>query len=353
MNTAVITGVNGQDGAYLTELLLKKDYKVYGIIRRSSSHNTSRIDHLINDLRYKDNFFICHGDMIDSSSILKIIQDSQPDEVYNLAAQSHVGISFDQPENTANCDALGPLRILEAIRLSGLISKTKFYQASTSELFGMVQETPQTELTPFHPRSPYGVAKLYGYWITINYRESYNIFACNGILFNHESPLRGETFVTRKITQALCRIKLGLQDKLKIGNLDSLRDWGHARDYVEAMWRMLQQESPQDYVIATGKQYSVRDFINMACKELDLKISWQGTGLNEKGMDADGKEIISVDPAFFRPAEVDSLLGDYSKAKKNLGWNPSTSFNELVKEMIEEDFLLVQKEIAASKINKS
>lgn len=335
---ALITGVTGQDGAYLAEFLLNKGYIVHGIKRRTSLFNTDRIDHLYRDRHEKDvRFFLHHGDLTDSSSLTRIIQQIQPDEIYNLAAQSHVAVSFEEPEYTANSDALGALRILEAIRILKLEKKTKFYQASTSELYGLVQETPQKETTPFYPRSPYAVAKLYAYWITVNYREAYGIYACNGILFNHESPIRGETFVTRKITRALARIKLGLQDCLYLGNLDARRDWGHARDYVEMQWLMLQQETAEDFVIATGVQYSVRDFINAAAKHLDLDIRWEGKGESEKGYSAEGKVIVAVDPRYFRPAEVETLLGDASKAKKKLGWTPQTTFEELVKEMVQSD----------------
>ena len=336
---AFITGVTGQDGAYLAEFLLNKGYEVHGLKRRSSSFNTARIDHLYKDPHEKGiKFFLHHGDMTDSTSLTHIIQKVQPDEIYNLAAQSHVAVSFEEPEYTANSDALGSLRILEAIRILGLEKKTRFYQASTSELYGLVQETPQKETTPFYPRSPYGVAKLYAYWITVNYREAYGMYACNGILFNHESPVRGETFVTRKITRALARIKLGLQDCLYLGNLDAKRDWGHARDYVEMQWLMLQQEAPEDFVIATGKQYSVRDFVNAAAQELEIRIDWQGEDVDEKGYDANGKCIVAVDPRYFRPTEVDSLLGDASKAREKLGWVPKTTFEELVTEMVREDF---------------
>ena len=336
---AFITGVTGQDGAYLAEFLLKKGYEVHGLKRRSSSFNTARIDHLYQDPHEKGvKFFLHHGDMTDSTSLTHIIQKVQPDEIYNLAAQSHVAVSFEEPEYTANSDALGALRILEAIRILGLEQKTRFYQASTSELYGLVQETPQKETTPFYPRSPYGVAKLYSYWITVNYREAYGMYACNGILFNHESPVRGETFVTRKITRALARIKLGLQDCLYLGNLDAKRDWGHARDYVEMQWLMLQQDEPEDFVIATGKQYSVRDFVDAAAQELEINIDWKGKGVEERGYDADGKCIVAVDPRYFRPTEVDSLLGDASKAREKLGWVPKTSFEELVTEMVREDF---------------
>lgn len=342
---ALITGVTGQDGAYLSELLLDKGYEVHGMKRRSSMFNTARIDHLFHDIHVKgQSFFLHHGDMTDSSSLTHIIQKVQPDEIYNLAAQSHVAVSFEEPEYTANSDALGALRILEAIRILGLENKTKFYQASTSELYGLVQETPQTETTPFYPRSPYGVAKLYSYWITVNYREAYGIYACNGILFNHESPIRGETFVTRKITRALARIKLGLQDRLYLGNLNALRDWGHARDYVEMQWLMLQQDEPEDYVIATGVQNSVRDFVNTAASEIDLKVEWRGEGVDEKGYDGSGNCIVEVDPRYFRPTEVETLLGDPSKAKRKLGWEPKISFEELVREMISEDMKEAQKD---------
>ncbi len=342
---ALITGVTGQDGAYLAEFLLNKGYVVHGLKRRSSLFNTARIDHLFQDPHVKGNpFFLHHGDMTDSSSLTHIIQKVQPDEIYNLAAQSHVAVSFEEPEYTANSDALGSLRILEAIRILGLTTKTRFYQASTSELYGLVQETPQKETTPFYPRSPYAVAKLYAYWIAVNYREAYGIYACNGILFNHESPIRGETFVTRKITRALARIKLGLQDCLYLGNLDALRDWGHAKDYVEMQWLMLQQEKPEDFVIATGVQYSVRDFVNAAAKELNMHISWQGQGVDEKGFDTSGKCIIQVDPRYFRPTEVEALLGDPTKAKEKLGWTPKISFDELVAEMVREDYKSAQRD---------
>ncbi|MCW0375726.1 GDP-mannose 4,6-dehydratase [Xanthomonas sacchari] len=335
---ALITGVTGQDGSYLAEFLLGKGYIVHGIKRRSSLFNTDRIDHLYQDPHVEGRRFILHhGDMTDSSSMIRIIQQTQPDEIYNLAAQSHVAVSFQEPEYTANSDALGPLRILEAIRILGLEKKTRFYQASTSELYGLVQEIPQKETTPFYPRSPYAVAKLYAYWIAVNYREAYGMYACNGILFNHESPVRGETFVTRKITRALARIKLGLQDCLYLGNLDSLRDWGHAKDYVEMQWLMLQQEVPEDFVIATGVQYSVRDFVNIAAAELGITVRWDGTGVDEKGYDANGKCIVAVDPLYFRPAEVETLLGDASKAREKLGWEPKITFKELVSEMIRED----------------
>lgn len=336
--TALITGVTGQDGAYLAEFLLSKDYVVHGIKRRTSLFNTDRIDHLYQDPHVDQRNFVLHyGDMTDSMSLTRVIQQVQPDEIYNLAAQSHVAVSFEEPEYTANSDALGALRVLEALRILGLEKKTRFYQASTSELYGLVQETPQKETTPFYPRSPYAVAKLYAYWITVNYREAYGIYACNGILFNHESPLRGETFVTRKITRALARIRLGLQDCLYLGNLNSKRDWGHARDYVEAMWLVLQQREPEDFVIATGVQYSVRDFVSAAAKELGLSIEWRGEGVKEEGYDASGRCIVKVDPRYFRPTEVESLLGDASKARSKLGWNPRISFDALVAEMVRED----------------
>ncbi len=337
---ALITGVTGQDGAYLAEFLLGKGYEVHGIKRRSSLFNTDRIDHLYRDPHEKGvSFFLHHGDMTDSSSLTNIIQKVQPDEIYNLAAQSHVAVSFEEPEYTANSDALGALRILEAIRMLDLTKKTRFYQASTSELYGLVQEIPQKETTPFYPRSPYAVAKLYAYWITVNYREAYGMYACNGILFNHESPIRGETFVTRKITRALARIKLGLQDCLYLGNLNAKRDWGHARDYVEMQWLMLQQEKPEDFVIATGVQYSVRDFVNAAAKELGMNIRWEGKDVDEVGyLDAESsRAIVRVDPRYFRPTEVETLLGDPSKAKNKLGWTPKISFGELVSEMVRED----------------
>jgi GDPmannose 4,6-dehydratase len=335
---ALITGVTGQDGAYLAEFLLRKGYEVHGIKRRTSLFNTDRIDHLYQDPHISNRKFILHyGDMTDSSSLVHVIQKTQPDEIYNLAAQSHVAVSFEEPEYTANSDAIGTLRILEAIRILGMGGKTRFYQASTSELYGKVQETPQSETTPFYPRSPYGVAKLYAYWITVNYRESYGMFACNGILFNHESPTRGETFVTRKITRAMARIKLGLQDCLYLGNLDSLRDWGHARDYVEAMWLMLQQSRPDDFVIATGEQHSVREFVDAAARKLDLKIKWSGKGEHEKAVNEDGKTVVAVDPRYFRPAEVETLLGDPSKARTKLGWTAKVSFEQLVEEMVTAD----------------
>ena len=344
MKKALITGVTGQDGSYLAEFLLNKGYEVHGIKRRSSLINTDRIDHLYQHPHEVDrNFFLHHGDLTDSTSLIRIISEVQPDEIYNLAAQSHVAVSFEEPEYTANSDALGALRILEAIRILKLEKKTKYYQASTSELYGYVKEKIQNEKTPFYPRSPYGVAKLYAYWITVNYREAYGIFACNGILFNHESPVRGETFVTRKITRGLTRIKLGLQKKLYLGNLDAMRDWGHAKDYVEAQWFMLQQKLPEDFVIATGKQFSVRDFINVASKKLDMKITWKGKGLEELGY-FNGQDIIKIDPKYFRPTEVQSLLGDASKAKKKLKWSPKISFEKLVEEMVNEDLKLSKNE---------
>jgi GDPmannose 4,6-dehydratase len=334
---ALITGITGQDGAYLAELLLKKGYIVHGVKRRSSLFNTDRIDHLYQDPHVKKaNFVLHYGDLTDSTNLIRIIQQVQPDEIYNLAAMSHVAVSFETPEYTANADGIGTLRILEAIRILGLEKKTRFYQASTSELYGLVQEIPQKETTPFYPRSPYAVAKLYAYWITVNYREAYGMYACNGILFNHESPVRGETFVTRKITRALARIKLNLQDCLYLGNLDALRDWGHAQDYVEMQWLMLQQQQPEDFVIATGVQYSVRQFVEIAAKELGIAIKWKGKGVEEKGYDA-GKCIIQVDPRYFRPTEVETLLGDPTKAKQKLGWTPKITFHELVSEMVRED----------------
>jgi len=335
---ALITGITGQDGAYLAEFLLKKGYIVHGIKRRTSLFNTDRIDHLYQDPHVSNRNFILHyGDMTDSSSLVHVIQKVQPEEIYNLAAQSHVAVSFEEPEYTANSDALGTLRVLEAIRILGMGAKTRFYQASTSELYGKVQQVPQTETTPFYPRSPYGVAKLYAYWITVNYREAYGMYACNGILFNHESPIRGETFVTRKITRALARIKLGLQDCLYLGNMDSRRDWGHARDFVEAQWLMLQQDAPEDFVIATGEQHSVREFVDLAATTLGMKLTWKGKGEDEAAFDAVGKKVVAVDPRYYRPAEVESLLGDPSKAKRKLGWSVRTSFRELVEEMVTED----------------
>jgi len=357
---ALITGITGQDGAYLAEFLLNKGYEVHGIKRRASLFNTDRIDHLYQDPHVDHRNFILHyGDLTDSTNLIRIIQQVQPDELYNLGAQSHVAVSFDSPEYTANSDALGTLRLLEAIRILGLEKKTRFYQASTSELYGLVQEIPQKETTPFYPRSPYAVAKLYGYWITVNYRESYDMYACNGILFNHESPLRGETFVTRKITRAISRIALGLQDCLYLGNLNSLRDWGHARDYVEMQWMMLQQQQPEDFVIATGVQYSVRDFVRIAAAELGITVRFEGEGVNEIGIVdsvdsqktaaaglkvAVGQTIIRVDPRYFRPAEVETLLGDPTKAREKLGWTPRTTFAELVREMVEADFDLARRD---------
>jgi len=343
---ALITGITGQDGAYLAEFLLAKDYEVHGIKRRTSLFNTDRIDHLYQDPHIKDRAFIMHyGDMTDSSSLIRIIQQVQPDEIYNLAAQSHVAVSFEEPEYTADSDALGALRLLEAIRILGLEKKTRFYQASTSELYGKVQEVPQSESTPFYPRSPYAVAKLYAYWITINYREAYGLYACNGILFNHESPTRGETFVTRKITRALARIKLELQDCLYLGNLNARRDWGHARDYIEMQWLMLQQDVPDDFVIATGRQYTVRDFVNAAARELGIKIRWEGQGVDEKGIDEhSGRFIVAVDPRYFRPTEVETLLGDPTKAKEKLGWQPRIPFDQLVAEMVREDLKTAERD---------
>ena len=342
---ALITGVTGQDGAYLAESLLAKGYTVHGIKRRSSLFNTDRIDHLYEDPHVQDRRFVLHhGDMTDSSSLTRIIQQVQPDEIYNLAAQSHVAVSFEEPEYTAESDALGPLRILEAIRILGLEKKARFYQASTSELYGLVQEIPQKETTPFYPRSPYAVAKLYAYWITVNYREAYGIYACNGILFNHESPVRGETFVTRKITRALARIKLGLQDCVFLGNLNAKRDWGHAKDYVEMQWLMLQQDKPEDYVIATGVQYSVREFVDAAAQEIGIPVRWEGDGVAEKGYHDSGKCIVAVDPRYFRPTEVETLLGDATKARLQLGWTPKISFKELVSEMVREDLKAAERD---------
>lgn len=342
---ALITGVTGQDGAYLAELLLEKGYVVHGLKRRASLFNTTRIDHLYRD-PHEDGvrFFLHHGDLTDASNLIRLIQEIRPDEIYNLAAQSHVAVSFEIPEYTANSDALGTLRLLEAIRVVGLEKTSRFYQASTSELYGLVQETPQTERTPFYPRSPYAVAKLYAYWITINYREAYGMYACNGILFNHESPLRGENFVTRKITRALTRIKLGLQERLYLGNLAAKRDWGHAKDYVEVQWLMLQQDKPDDYVIATGEQYSVRDFVTCAATVLGMEIRWEGEGIDEKGYDENGYCRVSVDERYFRPAEVETLLGDASKAKAKLGWSPKTSFHDLVAEMVREDLRAAERD---------
>jgi GDPmannose 4,6-dehydratase len=338
MKKALITGITGQDGSYLAEFLLAKGYQVHGIKRRTSLFNTARIDHLYQDPHVEhQNLLLHYGDLTDTSSLIHVMQQVQPDELYNLAAQSHVKVSFEEPEYTANSDGIGTLRLLEAIRTLGLEKKTRFYQASTSEMFGLVRETPQRETTPFYPRSPYGVAKLYAYWITVNYRESYGLHACNGILFNHESPRRGETFVTRKITRALARIKVGLQDTLYLGNLDAKRDWGHARDYVEMMWLMLQRDEPQDYVIATGHQYSVREFVERASEPLGIRLRWQGEGVDEQGVDAEGRVIVAVDPRYFRPAEVETLLGDAAKAHRDLGWKPRIGFAELVSEMVTED----------------
>ena len=351
LKKALITGITGQDGSYLAEFLLNKGYEVHGIKRRTSLFNTDRIDHLYQDPHVaKRRLVLHHGDLTDSSSLIRIIQQVRPHEIYNLAAQSHVAVSFEEPEYTANADALGTLRLLEAIRILGLEKQTRFYQASTSELFGKVQTIPQSETTPFYPRSPYAVAKMYAHWITINYREAYNIFACNGILFNHESPVRGETFVTRKITRALARIKLGLQDCLYLGNMDSLRDWGHAKDYVEMQWLMLQQDQPDDYVIASGEQHSVREFVTIAAKELGITMKWVGEGSNEKGFDAvSGACLVAVDPRYYRPTEVDTLLGDATKAKQKLGWSPKISFEALVKEMVVEDYKLAQKDALCQK----
>jgi GDPmannose 4,6-dehydratase len=350
LKRALITGITGQDGAYLAELLLAKGYEVHGIKRRTSMFNTARIEHLYSDPHEEEHRLILHyGDMTDSAGLINVVEKTQPDEIYNLAAQSHVKVSFEEPEYTANSDALGPLRMLEAIRILGLTKKTRFYQASTSELYGLVQETPQTEQTPFYPRSPYGVAKLYAYWITVNYREAYGMYACNGILFNHESPMRGETFVTRKITRALARIKLGLQKRVYLGNLDSLRDWGHARDYVEMQWLMLQQNEPKDYVIATGRQYSVRDFTTQAAVHLGIQLRWEGSGVNEKAYDQNGNLLVSVDARYFRPSEVETLLGNAAKAQKELGWVPKTSFEQLVEEMVREDLKSAERDALVTK----
>ena len=342
---ALITGITGQDGAYLAELLLEKGYLVHGIKRRSSLFNTERIDHLYQDPHQNDRrFFLHYGDMTDSTSLIRIIQSVNPHEIYNLAAQSHVAVSFEEPEYTANSDALGTLRLLEAIRILGMKERTRFYQASTSEMFGLVQQTPQTETTPFHPRSPYGVAKLYAYWITVNYREAYGMYACNGILFNHESPIRGETFVTRKITRALARIRSGLQDCLWLGNLDAKRDWGHAKDYVKMMWLMLQRDEPEDFVVATGVQHTVREFVEAAATALKMKIHWQGTGEDEQGFDEHGNCVVRIDTAYWRPSEVASLLGNAGKARKDLGWKPTISFEQLVAEMVEKDLKAAQRD---------
>lgn len=347
MKKAIITGVTGQDGAYLSEFLLNKGYEVHGIKRRSSLFNTHRIDHLYKDLHEDDvRFFLHYGDMTDSTNIIRIIQDVQPDEIYNLAAQSHVKVSFDSPEYTANTDAMGTLRILEAVRILGLEKKTKIYQASTSELYGKVQEVPQSETTPFYPRSPYAVAKIYAFWIMVNYREAYNMYACNGILFNHESPLRGETFVTRKITIAAAKIKLGLQEKLYLGNIDSKRDWGHAKDYIEGMWLMLQQEEPEDFVLATGVMYTVREFVSFAFEELEIEVEWKGSGVDEKGIDKKtGKTIVEIDPFYFRPTEVEQLLGNPAKANTKLGWKPKYDLKMLVSEMVREDLKEAKKNL--------
>ena len=350
MKKALISGITGQDGAYLAEFLLEKGYEVHGIKRRASSFNTDRIDHLYQDPHNPNRkLFLHYGDMTDSSGLIQIVQKVQPDEIYNLAAQSHVAVSFEQPEYTANSDALGTLRMLEAIRILGLEKTTRFYQASTSELYGLVQQTPQTEATPFYPRSPYAVAKLYAYWITVNYREAYGMYACNGILFNHESPLRGETFVTRKITRALARIKLGLQDCLYLGNLDARRDWGHARDYIEMQWLMLQQETAEDFVIATGVQHSVRDFINIAAKHAELDLNWQGDGVDEIAIDHEGAVRIAIDPNYFRPTEVEALLGDASRAHAKLGWEAKTSFASLVEDMMTSDLKIAERDALVSK----
>jgi GDPmannose 4,6-dehydratase len=350
LKTALITGITGQDGAYLAEFLLKQGYHVHGIKRPSSLFNTKRIDHLYEDPHVEHPHLILHyGDLSDSGSLLHIVQKLQPDEIYNLAAQSHVKVSFEEPEYTANIDALGTLRLLEAIRVCGLEKHTRFYQASTSELYGLVQEIPQRETTPFYPRSPYAVAKLYAYWITVNYREAYGMYACNGILFNHESPMRGETFVTRKITRALSRIQAGLEKTLYLGNLDALRDWGHARDYVELQWRMLQQKEPRDYVIATGEQHSVRDFVNLTAAMLGMDLHWEGEGPDEKALDSKGEVVVAVDPRYFRPTEVDALVGDASKAARELGWSPRTSFHELVKEMVDADRIAAERDALVKK----
>jgi GDPmannose 4,6-dehydratase len=343
---ALITGITGQDGAYLAEFLLSKGYVVHGIKRRASLFNTDRVDHLYRDPHDPDQRFVLHyGDLTDATNLIRIIQEVQPDEIYNLAAQSHVAVSFETPEYTANADALGTLRILEAVRILGLEAKSRFYQASTSEMFGKVQEVPQRETTPFYPRSPYGAAKVYGYWICVNYREAYGVYACNGILFNHESPIRGETFVTRKITRAVARIKLGLQGKLYLGNLDSKRDWGHAKDYVKAQWLMLQQEQPEDFVIATGKQYSVRQFVDAAFSEIGTSIEWEGAGVEERGRDAKtGAVLVEVDPRYFRPTEVETLLGDPSKAQEKLGWKAKISMEQMVSEMVREDLKDAEKD---------
>jgi len=345
MRKALITGVTGQDGSYLAELLLNKGYEVHGIKRRSSLLNTERVDHLYEDPHVPDRrFFLHYGDMTDANNLVRVMQSVHPDEVYNLAAQSHVAVSFEQPEYTANTDALGTLRLLDAIRVLGMETTVRFYQASSSELYGLVRETPQNESTPFYPRSPYGVAKLYAYWITVNYREAYGLYACNGILFNHESPVRGETFASRKITRALARIKLGLQDRLYLGNLEAKRDWGHARDYVEMQWLMLQQKQPEDFVIATGEHHTIRDFVELAAAELDISLYWRGSGIDEKGFNRDGDCIVALDPRYLRPAEVDTLLGDATKARVKLGWKPRVTFRELVREMAAADLALAERE---------
>ncbi|MHB1828449.1 MAG: GDP-mannose 4,6-dehydratase [Steroidobacteraceae bacterium] len=348
---ALITGITGQDGAYLAELLLSKGYEVHGIKRRASSFNTDRIDHLYQDPHQRNvQMHLHYGDLTDATNLIRIVQQVQPDEIYNLAAQSHVAVSFETPEYTANSDALGTLRLLEAIRILGLGQKTRFYQASTSEMFGKVQETPQKETTPFYPRSPYGAAKLYGHWITINYREAYGLFACSGILFNHESPIRGETFVTRKITRGLARIHYGLDECLYLGNLHSLRDWGHAKDYVRAQWLMLQQQVPDDYVIATGEQHSVREFVTRAAAQLEMALEWRGSGVDEHGIDTkSGKTVVKVDPRYFRPTEVDTLLGDSSKAREKLGWKPEATFSSLVKDMVAADLELARRDATMAK----
>jgi GDPmannose 4,6-dehydratase len=352
--TALITGITGQDGAYLAEFLIRKGYTVHGIRRRTSLFNTDRIDHLYVDPHEHDGKLILHyGDMTDSSSLLRVIEHCRPDEVYNLAAQSHVAVSFEEPEYTANSDALGVLRLLEAIRIAGMATTTRFYQASTSELYGLVQEIPQRETTPFYPRSPYAVAKLYGYWITVNYREAYGMYACNGILFNHESPIRGETFVTRKITRALARIKLGAQSRLYLGNLHAKRDWGHAKDYVEMQWLMLQQAAPEDFVIATGEQYSVREFVARAARRLEMEIRWAGEGIDERGYLADGRCVVEVDPGYFRPTEVDALLGDASKARTKLGWQPRYTLQDLIDDMVDADLSEAESELRANRCRRS
>jgi GDPmannose 4,6-dehydratase len=344
MKRAIITGITGQDGSYLAEFLYEKGYEIHGIIRRGSSFNTWRIDHLYKDYHYAERFFLHYGDLTDSTNLIRLIKKIEPDEIYNLGAQSHVKVSFDVPEYTANSDALGVLRILEAIRLLDMTKKTKIYQASTSELYGKIQETPQTEETPFYPRSPYGVAKLYAYWIIRNYREAYDMYACNGILFNHESPRRGQTFVTRKVTMGLAKIKMGQQDKIYLGNLEAKRDWGYAKEFVEAMWLMLQQDKPRDYVIATGETHSVRELVEETCKALEIEIEWKGEGINEVGIDKKtGKTIVEIDPEYFRPTEVDLLIGDGSKAQKELGWKPKTKFKDLVKLMAESDLEIVKR----------